>query len=149
LLFLERFEFWQKLLLMFLELDLDLSRKFRFVVGLVSVRGLLFGITKRSLARVNRMEGLNVQSSHIASVRSVSMAAATLINIVTTFRRAGNRSLLCLGDSQKIWCGWESAAAPVMLVREIADENDDDGAEAGLCVEYRAELLGDFTGFEE
>jgi hypothetical protein len=39
LLFFERFEFWQKLLLLFLELYLDLSRKFRFTVGLVSVRG--------------------------------------------------------------------------------------------------------------
>lgn len=48
-----------------------------------------FGITKRHIARVNRMETVNVQSRHIAEVVSSFMSAASPMNVVGTFASAG------------------------------------------------------------
>jgi hypothetical protein len=48
-----------------------------------------FGVTKRLIARVNRMETVNVQSSHIAQVVSAFMSASSPLNVVGTFLSAG------------------------------------------------------------
>jgi hypothetical protein len=68
----------------------------------------LFGITKRLLARLNKMEGLNVQSDQIGGMVCSFMSAATSANIVKTFLRAGislvvdDNDLLCRIDPEKI-----------------------------------------------
>jgi hypothetical protein len=49
----------------------------------------LFGICKRLLVRVNRLDSVNIQSRHIAQVVSTFMSAATPINIVKTFGLSG------------------------------------------------------------
>jgi hypothetical protein len=49
----------------------------------------LFGVTKRLIAPVNRMEGLTVQTTHVCDIVNAFFAAYTPMNIVKTFRNAG------------------------------------------------------------
>lgn len=49
----------------------------------------LFGVTKRLLAQMNRLEAVNIQTRHIAQVVSAFMSAATPTNIVKTFSLSG------------------------------------------------------------
>jgi hypothetical protein len=58
-----------------------------------------FGTTKRHLAKVNRMDSVNVQSQHIAQVVSSFMSAASPVNIVGTFRSAGIALILASDGS--------------------------------------------------
>jgi hypothetical protein len=41
------------------------------------------------IARVNRMEAVNVQTHHIAKIVCAFMCAATPVKVVKTFKRAG------------------------------------------------------------
>jgi hypothetical protein len=103
----------------------------------------IFGITKRLVARVNRMESMNVQTDHIAKVVCSFMAAATPVNIVKTFRRAG----ICLVlDDDIVRCRVCRDRAHYLLdpitasLLPIPDEDEDD-MEADLYLEHRASLL--------
>jgi hypothetical protein len=46
----------------------------------------IFGITKRLLVRINRLDSVNGQSRHIAQLVSAFMSAAPAVSIVETFR---------------------------------------------------------------
>jgi hypothetical protein len=103
----------------------------------------IFGITKRLVARVNRMESMNVQTDHIAKVVCSFMAAATPVNIVKTFCRAG----ICLVlDDGIVRCRVCPDHARCLLVPittnlpSIPDEDEDD-MEAELYLEHCASLL--------
>jgi hypothetical protein len=93
----------------------------------------VFGITKRRLARVNRMEALNIQSDHIAQVVCAFMAAAIPINVVGSFKNAGiallndEGSLLCYVNPEAIRCLLHPLhpALPGMSTDE-EDEPDED-----------------------
>jgi hypothetical protein len=61
-----------------------------------------FGITKRLIAKVNRMETVNIQTSHIARVVSNFMSAASHLNNVGTFRSAGIARIL--GPNDILFC---------------------------------------------
>jgi hypothetical protein len=49
----------------------------------------IFGVTKRMIARVNKLEKVNVQTTHIHQILQGFYSAATPANIVASFRNAG------------------------------------------------------------
>jgi hypothetical protein len=49
----------------------------------------LFGITKRLIARANKLDAVNIQTKHIASTVCAFLAAVVLLNIVKTFALSG------------------------------------------------------------
>jgi hypothetical protein len=49
----------------------------------------IFGLTKSTLNRINRLDSVNIQSSHIAAVLSAFQSSATIPNIVKAFSNAG------------------------------------------------------------
>jgi hypothetical protein len=108
----------------------------------------IFGVTKRHLARVNRMEGLNVQSKHIAQVVCAFMAAAVPVNIVQTFRNAG--IVLVVADNQ-LFCKVEPARARCLLQPntdervegDVLTEEDREHLEAELYVQECAGIIED------
>jgi hypothetical protein len=61
-----------------------------------------FGVTKRAIARVGRMETVDVQSDHIAQVVGGFMSAASPSNVLGTFTRAG--LVLTLDSDGRIFC---------------------------------------------
>jgi hypothetical protein len=61
-----------------------------------------FGITKRSIAHINHMKTVSVQSSHIARVVSAFLSASSPLDIIRTFRSAG--IMLCLVSDEKLFC---------------------------------------------
>jgi hypothetical protein len=108
----------------------------------------IFGVTKRHLARVNRMEGLNVQSKHIAQVVCAFMSAAVPVNIVQSFRNAG--VILAVVDN-KVFCKVEPRQARCLLqpitgdkteVEEVAGE-DREHVEEELYVQECADMIED------
>jgi hypothetical protein len=50
---------------------------------------LIFGVTKRLLTRFNRLDSVNIQTSHIAQTVCSFMSAATPLNILKTFSLSG------------------------------------------------------------
>jgi hypothetical protein len=73
----------------------------------------IFGITKRLLARINRLDSVNVQSRHIAQLVSAFMSAATPVSIVEKFRFSGI-CLIC--DDDVLRCQVRSNKARCVLV---------------------------------
>jgi hypothetical protein len=49
----------------------------------------VFGLTKRLLIRVNRMEKLNIQTQHVGQVVCAFMSALVPLNVAKSFRNAG------------------------------------------------------------
>jgi hypothetical protein len=81
---------------------------------------LLFGITKRLIARANRLDAANIQTKHIASVVCAFLATAVPLNIVKTFVLSG----ICLvADAGILFCTMRpnrakrSSSAPVGISR--------------------------------
>jgi hypothetical protein len=79
----------------------------------------IFGVTKRHIQRINRMENLNIQSKHIAQVVCSFMAAATPVNVVRTFRNAG--IVLVVGNT-RLFCRVDPTQARYLL-RPLPEEN--------------------------
>jgi hypothetical protein len=102
-----------------------------------------FGITKRHIARVNRMENVNIQSTHIAQVVSSFMSAASPLNVVGTFRRAGIRMrldsdgrLVCIVSPEDARCLLEV----IHPDREpVPTEEETEAEEIDLYIEHCAE----------
>jgi hypothetical protein len=63
----------------------------------------IFGVTKRHIARVNKLERVNIQTNHIHEILQGFYASATPANIVASFRNGGvslfmdveTRAILC------------------------------------------------------
>jgi hypothetical protein len=49
----------------------------------------LFGILKRLISRLNKIESVNIQSDHIARVYCSFFSAATPMNIIKSFKNGG------------------------------------------------------------
>jgi hypothetical protein len=49
----------------------------------------IFGVTKRIISRINRLEALNVQSAHIGQVVCSFLSAASPMNVAASFRNGG------------------------------------------------------------
>jgi hypothetical protein len=104
-----------------------------------------FGITKRHIARVNRMENVNVQSRHIAQVVCSFMSAASPINIVGTFRHAG--IALTIAPDRTLFCRVCTEAARCLLVpiepaQELVPTDDEvEELEAELYLENCVESI--------
>jgi hypothetical protein len=62
----------------------------------------VFGITKRLIQRINKLEAVNVQTDHIIRVVNGFMSAAVPKNIVASFRNAGIS--VKRDESNQIWC---------------------------------------------
>jgi hypothetical protein len=61
----------------------------------------IFGVTKKLIGRLNRLEKMNVQTAHVAQIVNSFLAAATPSNIVETFRGAGISLVVDLIDDPK------------------------------------------------
>jgi hypothetical protein len=109
---------------------------------------LIFGVTKRLLLRVNRLDSVNVQSSHIAQVVCSFMSAATPLNILRTFSLSG---ICVMCDEGILRCQVRMEGARRILVQfgrpvpgcdEPTDGASDEG-EIRAFQEEMAELLYD------
>jgi hypothetical protein len=90
----------------------------------------IFGITKRKIARVNRLEQVNVQTEHIVQVVNSFMSAACPHNVIESFRNAGfslkrdaNNRILCHVTPESARCLFE----PIEETPEL--EEDDPNVE--------------------
>jgi hypothetical protein len=68
----------------------------------------ILGLTKGHVARVKRIESLNVQSKHVAQVACAFMAAARLVNLIQSFRTAG---IAVIAQDGNVFCQLESTRA--------------------------------------
>jgi hypothetical protein len=50
---------------------------------------LMFGVMKRLISRINKMETVNVQSNHVTHVVSAFMSADSPLNVIGTFLTSG------------------------------------------------------------
>jgi hypothetical protein len=101
----------------------------------------VFGITTRLIARVNRMKAVNVQTDHITKVVCAFMSAATHVNVVKTFKRAGIGVVI---DDSVLRCRVCPGMRRLLLMPLIlAVPDDDDDLEAELYREQCASLLFD------
>jgi hypothetical protein len=109
----------------------------------------LFGVTKRLLARMNRLDAVNIQTKHIAQVVSSFMSAATPLNIVKTFGLSGIG--LMIDDEGILRCQVRPQEAKRLLMAltipipgcdGVEDEASDD-EEIRAFEEEMAELLYD------
>jgi hypothetical protein len=106
-----------------------------------------FGVTKRLIARVNRMENVNVQSAHIAQVVSAFMSASSPLNVVGTFLSAG--IALSLGAGGRFFCRVARERARCLLApfdpvsEPRPTEAETGGHEAELYVEHCIDLASD------
>jgi hypothetical protein len=104
----------------------------------------LFGVTKRLMARVNRMETVNVQSKHIAQVVCAFLSAATPLNIVASFRNAGIGLVV---DQDMVRCQVQPNSARCLLHPleppgvEIPDEDAGADMEAELYIRECMDLI--------
>jgi hypothetical protein len=112
-----------------------------------------FGITKRLIARINRMETVNIQSSHIGQVVSAFMSASSPSNVVGTFRSAG--IVLFLGLDLKLYCHVSPEQARCLIMRFIPSEetapteDEVEEAEENLYLEHCAETKAEEIQSEE
>jgi hypothetical protein len=61
----------------------------------------LFGLTKRFLARANKLDAVNIQTKHISSVVWAFLAAAVPLNVAKSFTLSG----ICLvADGDALLC---------------------------------------------
>jgi hypothetical protein len=105
----------------------------------------LFGVMKRAIARINRMEAVNLQSRHIAQVVCGFLSARTLINIVASFRNAGiglvvdEGVLRCQTCPDRARCLLQPLE-PCLNV-DIPDEDSEADIEANLYMEECVDLI--------
>jgi hypothetical protein len=113
----------------------------------------IFGITKRYLARVNKLNAVNIQTKHIATVVCSFLAAAVPLNIVKTFENSG---ISLVADRDVIFCTIRPERAKRLLVPlastmpeiSIGGSDESDTEELNLFVEECAELLYNLNGDE-
>jgi hypothetical protein len=74
---------------------------------------LVFGVTKRLLTRMNRLDSINIQSAHIAQVVCAFMSAATPLNVVKTFALSG---ICAIADEGILRCQLQMEKARRILV---------------------------------
>jgi hypothetical protein len=106
----------------------------------------IFGITKRLLGRINKLEAVNTQTRHVASVICTFLAVGVAVpwNVVKTFEISG----ICLVADEGVFF-WNIRAEMAKLVNqplpEMADCGSDDSAleELKVFVEECADLLYD------
>jgi hypothetical protein len=105
----------------------------------------LFGVTKRAIARINRMEAANVRSRHIPQVVCGFMSAGVPINIVASCRNAGiglvvdEGVLRCRARPDRARCLLQSLE-PCLNV-DIPDEDSEADIEANLYIEECVDLI--------
>jgi hypothetical protein len=108
----------------------------------------VFGTTKRLLSRVNKLDAVNIQTRHIASVVCAFLAASVPWNVVKTFKISG----ICLvADDGVLRCSVRPEMAerlnqPLPLaLQEMADDESDgsDVEELQVFLEECADLLYD------
>jgi hypothetical protein len=97
----------------------------------------IFGLTKSILNRVNRLDSVNIQSSHIAAVLSAFQSSATITNIVKAFSNGGITivknedpllQIICKVDPVQARCLFTPLiGVPIDESFEIDDDNDTDG----------------------
>jgi hypothetical protein len=107
-----------------------------------------FGITKRMLVRVNRMDKLNIQTQQVVQVVCAFMWAANPVNVTKGFRNGGidlfidEDRLCCRVIPTLARCLLDPAGLfPVPVSEETEDEADE--VDWNLYVEDCCELLDD------
>jgi hypothetical protein len=97
----------------------------------------LFGVLKRLLSSANKLDAVNIQTKHIASVVCAFLAAAVPVNVVKSFRLSG----ICLiADEGVLLCTIQPDRAKRLLVPlpsllgEISDPTSDESDEEELRV---------------
>jgi hypothetical protein len=76
-----------------------------------------FRIAKRWIIRINRIETVNIQSSHMAEVVSAFMPASSPLNAVGTFRSIG--IMLWLAPDNRLCCGGSAERARCLTIAFI------------------------------
>jgi hypothetical protein len=111
----------------------------------------IFGVTKRHIMRINRMETLNIQSKHIAQVVCGFFAAATPVNIVQSFRNAGiglivqDGRLLCKIDPSQARCLLKPLPNLIPAPEEMTEDAQED-LEMEIYVQECADAIEDIEG---
>jgi hypothetical protein len=107
----------------------------------------VFGITKRLIIRINKLEAVNVQTDHIVRVVNGFMSAAVPKNIIASFRNAG--ITVKRDASNQIWCHVTPETARCLFEPEKSltanpEEEDDPNIEVfqERCVTAAAIELG-------
>jgi hypothetical protein len=111
----------------------------------------LFGVTKRLIARVNRMEGVTVQTAHVCDVVNAFFAACTPINIVKSFRNAGisllpddTHEIICQITPETTRCVIErEGLLELVEVPDEGEEGEEDDPDVTAFLEICASLLYD------
>jgi hypothetical protein len=108
---------------------------------------LTFGITKQFLARVNRMETVNIESLHTAHAVSTFMSAASAINVIATFQSVGIN--LAIAD-EKLIC-WLTPRSTRCLMASVDFEGNPKGetVSVGEATETQRHLERIVTDTEE
>jgi hypothetical protein len=114
----------------------------------------LFGITKRLIARANKLDAVNIQTKHLSSVVCAFLSAAVPLNIVKTFAFSG----IYLGtDAGTLFCTIRPDRAKRSLLPlpsafpDISDVTDDDLDEDELKVfiEEYTDFIGPFKSGDD
>jgi hypothetical protein len=105
----------------------------------------LSGVTKRAIARINRMEAANLQSRNILQVVCGFMSAGNPIDIVASFRNSriglvvDQGGLRCQTCPDPARCLLESLK--LCLNVDIPDEDSETDIESNLYMEERVDLM--------
>jgi hypothetical protein len=110
----------------------------------------LFGVTKRLIAHVNRMEGVTVQTMHVSDVVNAFIAACTPINVVKSLRNAGisllsdeTHEIICQITPETTRCVIDGEG--LLEVIEVPDEEEEKDPNVTAFLEICASLLYDIS----
>jgi hypothetical protein len=101
----------------------------------------VFGITTRLIARVNRMEAVSIQTDHVTKLVCAFMSAATHVNVMKTFKRAGIGVVIDDGVLRCRVC--QDIRQLLLMPLIVAVPDDDDELEAEFYREQCTSLLFD------
>jgi hypothetical protein len=111
----------------------------------------VFGITKRLIARVNRIQDANIQGFHIAQVVCSFMSAVNPVNVVQSFKNAGisllntGDGLLCVVTPETARCLMEPdkvlTRPDLFPHEELDDETEDDDIDEDVLDSLSRDLL--------
>jgi hypothetical protein len=114
----------------------------------------IFTVTKRLIARANKVEKVNLQSDHIIRILNGFMSGAVPHNIVQSFRNA--RISLILDDDRVVRCNITSDPAQFLLGTPFSDplghfvaEEEEDGGDDPNIEIFEMQMLAIFDISEE
>jgi hypothetical protein len=92
----------------------------------------LFGVTRRLIVRVNRLDIANIQNFHMAQVACSLMSAANPSNVVQSFKNSGislitaDEQLLCMVTPETARCLFDrNKVLNSLAIFQVGPEDDD------------------------